>query len=272
MTNKKKKYKSKNFATGKEKEKEKENNLLLIECTQQQVESRPKQRGLFSLFGRLRSANHQTQKNSTIVEEDTATALKMMASDPGVVYDNLNEKTKAISSCESSHGGSSSICESLDTYSSASSPPPPVKQAVKSNLSVVESTSFQDTTANKSEVEDKEIDDSDHYQVTGKELKSFGQNTKYNTLRAREEPCVKVENNAALFKYNTASKTVRGGDKLVKATTLFKISAPFSSSVNSVANNNVSSFKANTLTRANAKTENTDAHEDYSQGNLLRVF
>ena len=221
----------------------KENNLLLIEESQNSVAKTTERK--FGRFVKFLKSSQQQQienanthslcqtnptKSSTIVEE-----IKMEFSSSGGDEDGR---------------GSTSLSESLDTYSPASSPKEMSTKLNRQNLSVVESTSFHDTTNNKSDDED----DDDDEEINERSILS----KKFNTMRDN----VKVET-LNLFKYNTVSRVVDAKANILK---------PFNTLNNNNNNNNgVSSFKSNNGTpRLNDQRKNNtnnDLPEDCSQGN-----
>ncbi len=219
----------------------KENNLLLIEESQKSIVKTTESK--FGRFIRFFKSSQQQPientnthslcqtnpaKSSTIVEE-----MKMEFSSSGGDEDGR---------------GSTSLSESLDTYSPASSPKEMSTKLNRQNLSVVESTSFHDTTNNKS---DDENDDNEEEEEEINERSFLSK--KFNTMRDN----VKVET-INLFKYNTVSRVVDAKTNILK---------PF----NTLNNNGVSSFKSNNGTpRLNDQRKNNtnnDLPEDCSQGN-----
>ena len=219
------------------------------------VKSQSKLSGLFKFFKIAKKSSQTnnnkeptTNKTSTIIEE-----IKMEFSSSG--------------GDEEDGRGSSSLNESLDTYSPASSPKE-VANKKRQNLSVVESTSFHDTTNNKSDDEDADDDEINERSILNKETSK-----KFSTMREN----VKLES-INLFKYNTASRVVDAKAAILKPKKLF------SSSINSVNNNNnnnnnnvtntLSSFKTNGTPRLNdnrkrdnINNNNNELPEDCSQGN-----
>jgi hypothetical protein len=222
-------------------------------------------------FGRIfkffKSAKKPTSSLSNVIEEKKAST-------------SIAEEMKMeFSSSGCDERGSTSLSESLDTYSAASSPKEVIAKGKRQqNLSVVESTSFQDTTVNNKT--DEENDDDDEINETS--ILNKNSCKKFNTLRenkVQSSENFKLET-LDLFKYNTASRVV-DATRGAKATIL-KPKKLFSSSINSVGQNAVntmSSFKANVTPRINDNRKNTNNNnnnnndsinlpEDCSQGNF----